>query len=303
MVFSCSLPSLVWRNFGAFLVLTVTISFANCAFAVEPPELRARLVEGQSVKIVAQTPRIAKRRPKLQLQKSIDGSAFHSFATVRIARQREVIFDQDLQEGRLKYRSRLLSSGRSSRWSNTVKVEVHTFQETTTSEETFETPTFPGENPGGSTPTPTPSPKESPAPPLVTPVLPEGMAECPAQAAIDMLIQINLRRAVEGGLVSLVDQPHLKVAARIHTISMAQSQKLTHDGWLDEILATGFRASHAAQNIANYIQDPVVLTEAFMDSISHRANILNSKDSLTGISCIIDGNGKFWWAQNFASAS
>jgi uncharacterized protein YkwD len=97
--------------------------------------------------------------------------------------------------------------------------------------------------------------------------------------------------------LSLHDQ--LGWAAKQHSLLMATKQDLSHDGWTNSILVSGFKGSSMGQNIALNVKTPEALVSAWMQSPGHRNNILSNKYKYTGFGCIIDDQNRIWWTQNF----
>ncbi len=135
---------------------------------------------------------------------------------------------------------------------------------------------------------------------VIWPKLPAGLSECPIEYESDALRAVNRRREAAGA-APLKEDFLLTVAARNHTMKMARKQKLSHEGWFDEVLSLGLAASHYSQNIAHTFRTGEGVVTAWMQSPSHAENILHPKDVRTGISCIADAKGNFWWSQNFSN--
>ena len=125
------------------------------------------------------------------------------------------------------------------------------------------------------------------------------MHECPAGTNAAILALVNQQRAANNK-APLNEESHLDWSARAHTIMMAQQQVLTHDGWSDTIVQSGYHVTYMiAENIAVGYPSPDSVMNAWMNSSGHRANILSASLRDIGISCVADQNGARWWTQDF----
>ena len=271
----------IFAHLWVTLTLGVVLPVAE-AKALDAPRLRARKTSESVVKIVAEAAEAARRRPRLQLQRASAQDKFKTVRMVRLTRRHRVLFDKTFEVGRYRYRSRLLWRRNRSGWSNTVRVAV---EPTEMSEPVA---------------SPTPMPIETPNPePTIAPD-PNAAAECPDGSEEELLAQVNRYRA-EADLPALQVDARLASAALTHVYAMIVMQDLTHTGWFNEILATGYDGTHMSQNIASHYTDAEELAAGFMNSPLHRANILNTEDLVTGVACAIDSHGVYWWAQNFGN--
>ena len=128
--------------------------------------------------------------------------------------------------------------------------------------------------------------------------MPAGYQYCPVGLTQRSLDEINHIRSLRG-LHTLQSNLYLTLSAYAHTAFNADHNRLTHEGWFERIIGTGYSGKHYAQNLASYIQDPVVLVHALMESPGHAGNIVNPNFRVVGIACLVDASGKYWWAQNF----
>lgn len=269
------------------LFLNYTRLFFFCCFfqilpnsATAAPKnysLSLKVKSSQSVEISWKLNRVyAKSLKKVCIQRESDGS-FFSIACFSPKKLSHTLIDSDLGDYFLRYRLLLLF----------VKKKASAKLERTISlpEPTFE-----------STPIPTlPSPTETPPP--VT-----FISACPLGFPDDVISQINKIRT-DAGLKQLSYNVLLALAADKHARFMAETSTLTHDGWSERIIETGFKFSSLGQNIA-YTQGGSgvsTLVASWMDSPSHRKNILNPISTLTGVSCADDNKGSIFWAQNFGT--
>ena len=123
-----------------------------------------------------------------------------------------------------------------------------------------------------------------------------------------MIALVNRDR---GGLAPLAENGQLDAAARAHSIKMAQSGNMSHDGWDSEIAAAGFTPGPpgmTGQNIAlrSGGYSPDAIESMFFNETppndGHRQNILNSSFHQIGIGCMLNNaTGVYWWTQDFGS--
>ena len=123
---------------------------------------------------------------------------------------------------------------------------------------------------------------------------------CPTGLAEEMVSLINQVR-ITNGLNALAYSSRLALAADLHARSNAANKILTHDGWYQRINDSGFRYSSISQNIAAAYAGTQrqVLVDMWMNSAGHKMNILDSKMTVTGVSCALADNGIIYWTQNF----
>lgn len=123
---------------------------------------------------------------------------------------------------------------------------------------------------------------------------------CPQGFEKEALGLMNRKRE-QSGLAPLRPQAHLEWAAREHTIRMATSGEMTHDGWKEVLRASGFRGVAWAQNVAWNQRTPDEVVGDWFDSSRHRANILRPDFRYTGVSCVLTYDGQVWWTQMFGA--
>lgn len=125
-----------------------------------------------------------------------------------------------------------------------------------------------------------------------------GQTECPDGYVERVVALVNAARK-EAGAPPLVVHPLLAAAAQQRAVDMAAEGVLSHDGWSATIGAAGYRARILGENIAYGYSSPESVTAAWMASSGHRANIVRTSFTETGVGCTRDGSGRFWWAQDF----
>jgi len=104
------------------------------------------------------------------------------------------------------------------------------------------------------------------------------------------------------GLIELVANEKLTLAARAHAANMAGYSKLDHNlgGSVgDRVRAAGYGFSAAGENIAWNSATPGDTVKMWMNSSGHRANIMNGNFSEIGIAVASNGRGEPYWAQIF----
>lgn len=270
-------------------IFTLILIFPLCdSFALSRLRLRIELSSLKQTRLEVNLKRISRevslRRSTLVVERANDGSDFAVLAKFHSPSGRPAIIDQLSGPGLYSYRAKLiLARKRNHKHPPVLKSSIVHFS---IIEETSPPP--PIDN------------ADTAIPPLVWPELDANQSECPADHAALALERINYYRALNG-LGALQPLQVLEVSARLHAIKMARAQQLTHEGWFQIIWDLGFRGPHMSQNIANYIFSPYAVVDALMTSAGHKTNILNTRDQHIGIGCLIDQNGKIWWAHNFGS--
>jgi uncharacterized protein YkwD len=128
----------------------------------------------------------------------------------------------------------------------------------------------------------------------------------------DQVVQlINLQRA-QAGCPALQVVPELSLAARQHSEDMATNDFFSHTGsdgsrpW-DRMQQAGYNWSTAAENIAGAAGTPADVVALWMNSPSHRANILDCglRDTGLGFAQLVNDTGSVnyhtYWTEVFGS--
>jgi uncharacterized protein YkwD len=147
------------------------------------------------------------------------------------------------------------------------------------------------------------------APPAVS--LPSGLADCPANARAEMVKLVNGDRHRTGNLAPLTENANLDWAARKHSVMMASTSNMTHNGWYTEIHDSHYvvgAPGWTGQNIA-YMSggfSPGAIESMFFNEVppddGHRLNILSTNYHNIGIGCIVNNaSHTYWWSQDFGS--
>jgi uncharacterized protein YkwD len=158
-------------------------------------------------------------------------------------------------------------------------------------------------------PTTTTTARHGTAPPAVP--LPSGLAACPANAGTAMITLVNRDRHQTGNLAPLTENTNLDWAARKHSVMMASTDVMTHNGWDTEIHDSHYvvgAPGWTGQNIA-YMSggfSPATIESMFFNEVppndGHRLNILSTNYHNIGIGCIVNNSTHtYWWSQDFGS--
>ena len=134
-----------------------------------------------------------------------------------------------------------------------------------------------------------------------------GEKEKPSSAAFEkMLIELTNQERKKKDLGVVKSNETLAKAARAHAENMLRQEKMEHtlDGknQFDRITVAGYKWMKAGENLAALDGDRTLaeLMEAWMDSKSHRVNILDRDFSEIGVGIARDKKGKLWITQVFA---
>jgi uncharacterized protein YkwD len=157
--------------------------------------------------------------------------------------------------------------------------------------------------------TTTTAPSGNPPPPAVA--LPGGLADCPADARTAMIALVNRDRRQTGNLPPLAENTNLDWAARKHSVMMASTSDMTHNGWDTEIRESRYAVGApgwTGQNIAYMTGGfaPATIESMFFNEVppddGHRLNILSANYHNIGVGCIVNNSTRaYWWSQDFGS--
>ena len=112
----------------------------------------------------------------------------------------------------------------------------------------------------------------------------------------DMFTRVNATRAQVGTGQLNPDIP-LIVKAQALSKQLASGQQLHHSALTDGA-PTGWR--RLAENVGTGPSTAVV-NQAFLDSPTHRANIVDPGFTHLGVGVTIDANGQYWVVEEFAA--
>ncbi|GAB1823062.1 CAP domain-containing protein [Herbidospora sp. RD11066] len=122
-----------------------------------------------------------------------------------------------------------------------------------------------------------------------------------AELEDDVLFFVNEARAKAGCPALRIDS-RLVASARLHSADMASTGKFDHESpdgsspW-DRMARAGYRLG-GAENIAKGYQKAPDAVKSWLNSPSHRRNILNCQLTVTGVGVNLDPSGP-WWTQDF----
>jgi len=124
----------------------------------------------------------------------------------------------------------------------------------------------------------------------------------------DILSLVNLKRQ-ESGITPLKPDDKLMVAAHAKAQDMVEKGYWAHyeksglKPW-DFIEASGYNYQHAGENLARGYTDPKILVESWLNSPGHKANLLGSNYTQTGIAVVpieVNGRDSYLVVQLFAT--
>ncbi|GGK28277.1 hypothetical protein GCM10010124_21150 [Pilimelia terevasa] len=139
----------------------------------------------------------------------------------------------------------------------------------------------------------------APAPPAA----PDVPAAEPTAEEAEVTRLVNAERA-RAGCAAVVHQAQLHTAARLHSQDMADNGYFDHtskDGrkpW-DRARAAGYPSQFVGENIAMGQRDAQAVTDAWMNSAGHRANILNCQYRSTAVGVVVNAGKQPLWTQMF----
>ena len=153
---------------------------------------------------------------------------------------------------------------------------------------------------GGETPTqPATQPTSQPQPTTQ----PSGSASYNKEFADKVIELVNAARAKEG-LSPLTKDTTLTNLSNIRskeTATLFSHQRPDGTSWSMVLKQNNVSYTSAAENIAAGQNTPEAVVKEWMNSPSHRANIMNSKYNKIGVSCYVDQNApyRYYWEQLF----
>ncbi len=260
-------------SFVLLCLLVPEISQANTK-APKPPGLKIKRAKTDQLKLVLSLSRKLNLKSgwRLEIERKAESQSFYVPLFKKSVRGRKYRYlDQVSHTEKFRYRVRLSSAQVSSVWrvSQAIQAEAP-IQDVT------------GVN------------NSSPG---LSIELPVGFFSCSEQSSGIVLDLVNQARI---GLPALTLNEQLQWSAINHALKMARDQALSHDGWYEGILASGFVGHTLGQNIASSYPDASALMNAWLASDVHRGNILGPDYRLLGVGCVIDPAGRKWWVQNLA---
>ncbi len=154
---------------------------------------------------------------------------------------------------------------------------------------------------GGETPT-QPATQPTTVQPQPT-TQPSGSASYNKEFADKVIELVNAARAKEG-LSPLTKDTTLTNLSNIRskeTATLFSHQRPDGTSWSMVLKQNNVSYTAAAENIAAGQNTPEAVVKEWMDSPSHRANIMNSEYNKIGVSCYVDQNApyRYYWEQLF----
>ncbi len=118
------------------------------------------------------------------------------------------------------------------------------------------------------------------------------------------ILALTNENRIQNGCAPLKHSVKLRKAARKHTVAMSQVGVMSHQlpgeaKFSTRITQAGYRNWRlVAENIARGFSAPESVMVAWMNSPSHRKNILNCRLRELGVGVVLEG-GQLWWTQDF----
>lgn len=171
-------------------------------------------------------------------------------------------------------------------YNNDGKIDV---QDVTTAQmliSSGDTPTAPTTQPTTAQPTTQPQPTTKPV----------SQASYNREFADKVIELINAERAKEG-IPALQKDTTITNAADTRakeTVTLFSHQRPNETSWITALIENNVFFSAAAENIAKGQTTPAQVVKAWMESPSHRQNIMNSNYNKIGVSCYVDNNVYYW---------
>ncbi|GAA1508022.1 CAP domain-containing protein [Nocardioides humi] len=120
----------------------------------------------------------------------------------------------------------------------------------------------------------------------------------------DRILELTNEQRVLHGCRALAPSKQLRKAARKHTVSMAVAGEMSHRlpgeaAFSTRITRAGYRDWRlVAENVARGFGSPEAVVDAWMDSPSHRRNLLNCRLRDLGVGVALQDD-QLWWTQDF----
>ena len=129
--------------------------------------------------------------------------------------------------------------------------------------------------------------------------VPPPPARATDDAAVAVVERTNAVRA-QYGLAPLAIQPQLVEAAQAHSNDQAARQRMSHVGAdgssvADRLDATGYSWSRVAENVAAGQPTATRVTDAWLGSPGHRANMLDGALVHIGVAVAYSSSGTPYW--------
>jgi len=121
----------------------------------------------------------------------------------------------------------------------------------------------------------------------------------------DCVARTNVERT-KRGLRPLTVDAKVAAAARLHSNYQAKTATMTHTGATgsnpqQRMTAAGYISGWWGENVAAGQHDCATVMAAWMASVHHRENILNSHFTVIGMGAIRSSSGAIYWTMDLAS--
>lgn len=98
----------------------------------------------------------------------------------------------------------------------------------------------------------------------------------------------------------LIEDSRLDSAAAQHTLDMAASGVMSHQGFPQRLTAAGYPYRSAAENVAMGSDTAEATVQQWLDSPPHRANMLGAYQHMGGAGAM-DTDERWWWCADFGT--
>lgn len=122
----------------------------------------------------------------------------------------------------------------------------------------------------------------------------------------DQVLTLTNGERAAVGCPALAPNAQLAAAAEKHNDEMARTGNFSHTGVdgstpADRVTEAGYRYRQMAENIAAGQTSAEEVVRSWMNSASHRANIVDCELRDLGVAYAVDGNDKPYWTQDFGA--
>lgn len=126
---------------------------------------------------------------------------------------------------------------------------------------------------------------------LLLPLTVAAVKEDETAISPEQIIERTNRERVSRGLPTLVVSEKLSQAAQAKAQHILRRQYFSHEGWESFIRQSGYNYCSAGENLGLNHTETDEVVQAWMDSPSHRANLLKRKYNEIGVA-VVRGNYK-----------
>lgn len=122
----------------------------------------------------------------------------------------------------------------------------------------------------------------------------------------ELIAATNVYRATFG-LVVLVGNAQLTLAAEAHSVEMATTLVMTHTGLngstpLQRATAAGYLGSYVGENLAVGFLTVASVLAAWIASPGHQANLVNPNFDQIGVAAAVGSDGRIYWTMDLGSS-